>query len=236
MKTLSAWSGQARSDMPPAMPTLLPPFLERMDSHNRHVALAAFLSLLGACLAWAFAYALVIGLVLGAFTVAHGQEILAEEPVIEVSGWLYPGALLLALATLVWEAVDEWRTRFLPVSDRAVIGWHILGDILLLPARLTFGIGVQLSAIICLNRRAQIEAQELLRHIHHEKRCAAHSLGAWVSDQKRLRKLLGALQMAGWIELLRTEAGWIYIERSSEAAPLAAMFDAGDEDRDEERV
>ncbi|MEI6279467.1 MAG: hypothetical protein WCQ16_08820 [Verrucomicrobiae bacterium] len=209
---------------------MTPSFRRRIASHNRHVVIAALLSLLGAWLTWTIAYALVAGPVLGVLTVVYGQEVIAGEMLIGLPTWLHPAALLLALTTLVWEAVDERKNRFHPVSDRAVIGWHILGDFLLLPARLTFGTGHQLAAIIRLNRSEKQEAFDLLRHLHTEKRCALHSLGAWFPDQKRLRKLLGALQRVGWIDLLRTEEGWIYIERSSEAPELAAMFDTGEED------
>jgi len=205
-------------------------FQQRIASHNRHVVIAALLSLLGAWVTWTIFYAFFVGLVLGALTVAHGQEVIAGEKLLTLPEWLQPAALLLALVSLVWEAVDERKNRFHPVRDRSVVGWHLLGDILLLPARLTFGIGHQLSSIIRLSRSAQGEAVELLRHIHAEKRCAAHSLGAWFPDQKRLRKILGALQVAGWIDLLRTEEGWIYIERSSAAEELADMFASEDDE------
>lgn len=208
-------------------------FRQRIVSHNRHAVIAALLSLLGAWLAWAIAYALAAGLTMGALTVVHGQEVIAGETLLCLPAWMHPAALLLALATLVWAAVDERNARYHPVTDREVIGWHILGDIVLLPARLTFGVGHQLSAIIRLNPPAQAEAIELLRHIHTEKRCAAHSLGAWFPDKKRLRKLLAALQMAGWIDFLRTEEGGIYIERSSAAAELADMFGTASEDDSE---
>jgi hypothetical protein len=208
---------------------MIPQFRQRIVSHNRHAILAALLSLLGAWLTWTIAYALAVGVTLGALTVVYGQEVIAGEMLLVLPAWLQPAVLLLALVTLVWAAVDERSNRYHPVTDREVIGWHLVRDILLLPARLTFGVGHQLSAIVRLNRSERAEAIELLGHIHAEKRCAAHSLGAWFPDQKRLRKLLSALQMIGWIDLLRTEDGWIYIERSIEAAELAAMFAVSDE-------
>jgi hypothetical protein len=208
---------------------MIPQFHQRVASHNRHAIIAAFLSLLGAWVTWAIAYALAAGVTLGVLTVVYGQEVIAGEMLLTLPAWMNPAALILALVLLVWAAVDERSTRYHPLTDRPVVGWHLLGDILLLPARLTFGIGHQLFAVIRLNRFAQAEAIEVLRHIHAEKRCAAHSLGAWFPDQRRLRKILAALQVVGWIDLLRTEEGWIYIERSNEAAELAAMFDAADE-------
>jgi len=203
-----------------------PQFHRRIASHNRHAVLAAILSLLGAWLAWTIAYGLLVGITLGLLTIIQGQEVIAGEKLIAFPAWLRTAALSAALVSLVWTAVDERRRRYHPVGDRPVVGWHLLGDILMLPARLTFGVGHQLAAIIRLNPSEKQEACDLLQHIHTEKRCPAHSLGALFANPKRLRKILTALQLAGWIDLLRTtENGWIYIERSCEAAALAAMFD-----------
>lgn len=202
-----------------------PQFRRRLASHNRHAVIAAILSLLGAWLAWTIAFGLLAGITLGLLTIIQGQEVIAGEKLIAFPEWLRTAALAAALASLVWAAVDERKHRYHPVGDRPVVGWHILGDILLLPARLTFGVGHQLAAIIRLSRSEQQEACNLLHHIHTEKRCPAHSLGAWFANPKRLHKILTALQLAGWIDLLRTEDGWIYIERSCEAAGLAKMFD-----------
>ena len=204
-----------------------PQFRQRISSHNRHAVIAAVLSLLGAWVAWTIAYGLFVGVTLGALTVAHGQEVLLGERLMSIPAWLHQAALAAALLLLVWAAVDERLHRFHPASDRPVVGWHILGDVLLLPARLTFGFGHQLAAIIRLNHPEKIEAFDLLRHIHVEKRCLLHSLGAWFPDAGRLRKILLALQLAGWIDLLRTEEGWIYIVKSTEEEEVAAMFDDG---------
>ena len=199
-------------------------FRQRISSHNRHAVIAALLSLVGAWIGWSIAYGLFVGVILGALTVANGQEVLLGERLMSLPEWIHPAAMSAALVLLVWASVDERLNRFHPTSGRAVIGWHILGDVLLLPARLTFGVGHQLATVIRLNHPGQIEALDLLHHIFTEKRCPLHSLGAWFPEAGRLRKLLLALQMAGWIDLLRTEDGWIYIVRSAEADDVAAIF------------
>ncbi len=197
---------------------------QRMASHNRHAWILAACSLFGAWIAWTVAYALVVGVSMGFLTVIHGQEVVAGERLMSIPSWLQTAFLLLALAGLVWAAVDERRTRYQPVSDRPLIGWHLLADILLLPARLTFGVGHQLAGTIRLSDREQAGALELLGHIRAEKRCPATSLGAYFPDQRALRRELAALQALGWIDLLRTEDGWIYIERSSAADELREIF------------
>jgi len=201
-----------------------PLFHQRITSHNRHAVIAALLSFAGAWLGWTIAYGLFVLVILGGLTVAHGQEVLLGERLMSLPPWVHPAAMAAALVLLVWAAVDERLHRFHPVSDRAVVGWHLLGDILLLPARLTFGVGHQLAAFIRLNHSERAEALDLLHHIYTEKRCPLHSLGAWFPNPGRLRKLLLALQMAGWTDLLRTEEGWIYIVRSTEADEVAAIF------------
>ena len=204
-----------------------PRFQRRISSHNRHAVTAALLSLLGAWIGWLLAYGLFVGVTLGALTVAHGQEVLLGERLMSRPAWIHPTALAAALVLLVWAAVDERVHRFHPASDRPIIGWHLLGDVLLLPARLTFGVGHQFAAVIRLNPSERIEALDLLHHIHTEKRAPLHSMGAWFPHPARLGKLLRALQMAGWIDLLRTEEGWIYIVRSTETDEVASIF--GDE-------
>jgi len=201
-----------------------PRFRRRIAAHNRHAVIAAVLSLAGAWLGWTVAYGLFVGVILGGLTVANGPEVLAGERLMTLPSWIHPAALALALLLLIWAAVDERQNRYHPASDRAVVGWHILGDVLLLPPRLTFGFGHQLAAIIRLSRSEQAEALDLLHHIYTEKRAPLHSLGAWFPDAGRLRRLLLALQMAGWIDLLRTEEGWIYIVRSTELEEVAAIF------------
>jgi hypothetical protein len=207
-----------------------PIFRRRISSHNRQAVLTALLSLFGAWIGWTIAYGLFVGVTLSALTILNGQEVLLGERLMSIPAWVNAAALTSALVLLIWAAVDEKLKRFHPASDRAVVGWHLLGDVLLLPARLTFGFGHQLAAVIRLNHSEQIECFELLRHIHRERRCLLHNLGAWFPDSARLRKLLLALQLAGWIDLLRTEEGWIYIVKSTEEDEVAAIVDEGAED------
>jgi hypothetical protein len=200
-------------------------FRRVIASHNRHVIVSAALSLAGAWLAWMIAHALVVGLSLGVLTIVRGQEVIAGEALLSLPPWLHSAALGLALTTLVWEAAAERRARFRPASDRPVIGWHLFGDVVLLPARLTFSIGHQLASLVVLGADGRRETLALLRHIRAVGRCPAHSLGAIFPDRRMLEKSLFALQVLGWIDLLRAGDGWDFILRSSASGEIAAMFD-----------
>jgi len=88
-----------------------PGFRRRITSHNRHAVLAALLSLAGAWLSWTIAYGLVVGVTIGVLTVVHGQEVIMGDRLMTLPEWIHPAALVLALALLVWAAVDERKNR-----------------------------------------------------------------------------------------------------------------------------
>ena len=137
--------------------------------------------------------------------------------------WMNPAAALLAGLLLAWAAWEaRWR-RFKPVDDRPVVGWHIFGDIVLAPARMTFGVWNHLAAVIRVDHAEEIEAFDLLRHLYENGKCTASHLGALFSDLSRLRKLLAALQLAGWIDLHRGDDDGFYVVRSDEADDVAMM-------------
>ena len=218
--------------------TLPREFQSRIASHNRHAIAASAFCLLGAWLSWMLAYALVVGLTLGFLTAIHVTQAGEEAPPLAWPWWVHPAALAGAALLLAWGAVDQRCRRFRPVNDRQIIGWHILGDVLLTPARLTFGVWEHLRAMIWLNETQRYEAFELLRHIREERQCSLSSLGSFFTDSTCLPKLLDALQLAGWIGLLLHDGEWCYIIPSVEEAAVADLMhdenEAGDASENEE--
>ena len=206
--------------------TLPREFRSRIASHNRHAIAAVLLCLLGSSALWALGYALIVGITLGFLTSIHGEEAAAGTWLLLLPWWIQPTAFACASLLLLWGAIDRRFLRFRPVSDRQIIGWHVLGDVLLAPPRLTFGIWDHLRALIHLNEKQKCEAFALLRHIHHERRCSLSSLGSLLSGPRRLPKLLDALQLIGWIGLLRHDEEWCYIIPSTEEETVANLMHA----------
>lgn len=204
-------------------------FRKRIASHNRHAIAAAALCLLGSWLTWTIAYALVVGVTLGFLTAIHGEEVADGTRLLSLPVWVHPAAIAVAAVLLIWGAIDQHRHRFRTADDRPIIGIHILGDVLLAPARLTFGIWEHLGAVIRLSQPEMREALALLQHVYREKKCSVSSLGAHFVDTDKLPHLLEALQLAGWIDLLRSGDDWCYIIPSTELEAVAALAgDGGD--------
>jgi len=133
------------------------------------------------------------------------------------------------MGLLAWAWIDARRRRFRPVDDRPIVGWHIFGDIVLAPARLTFGIWSHLGAVVRLDSRDLDQALDMLRRIRSEKRCSRSSLGAHISDVGRLPRLLEALQLVGLIDLLQQDDECYYFIPSQEDETVSRM--AGMEQR-----
>ena len=213
--------------------TLPREFRNRIASHNRHAITAAVLCLLGSWLSWTLAYAFVVGVALGFLSAVHGDEIAAGTLLLGFPVWVHPVAIVSAGLLLLWGAIDQRYRRFHPVSDRPIVGWHILGDVLLTPARLTFGIWDHLGAVILLSETEKGDAFELLRHIQKERKCSRSSLGSLFEDAGLLRRLLDALQLAGWIDLLRHDEEWCYIVPGTEEEAVANLMNEEEEKRDD---
>ncbi len=198
----------------------------RIASHNRHAIVAAVICLFGSWFAWLIAYGLVIGLTLGFLTSIHGDEVVEGRRLLSIPGWVHPAFLALAAGLLIWGSIDQRARRFRPVDDRPIVGWHIFGDIVLAPARLTFGIWNHLGAVVRLDSRGIEEALGLLRQIRSDKKCSRSSLGAYIADARDLPRLLEALQFAGLIDFLQQDDVWYYFIPASEEESVNRMAGA----------
>jgi hypothetical protein len=181
----------------------------QLRSHNRHAFGLAVLSLASALLAWNLAYFFFMLLLLGLHTVIHGG-IGAEKP-----GWISTLAIGLTIVLFVWGWIDEARRRYDGVSDRGIIGWHLIGDFLLLPVRLTYAIWGNFAAIRRLSRADLGRAWELLAFIQRHGKGYLHSLALIEPDSNTLFRLVTALQMLDLIDLHRGEGNWFYTVRST---------------------
>lgn len=188
---------------------MIPWLRAQVRAHNIHALVLGILSLLAAVLAWNLAYFFFVLILLGLVTSARG------EPFIEMPWWIPLTAFGLALVLLVWGTLDHFRKRYAGVSDRPIIGWHLFGEFLLLPVRLTFAIWGNLAAIRRLDDSQLARMAELLDAIHHSGKTRLSALTLVEPDAAQLHRLLGVLQFTRLIDLHRGEDDWFYTVRST---------------------
>lgn len=192
-------------------------FHAELRSHNRHAVGVAVLALLASIVAWNLAYFFFNFTLLGFLSAIHG-DFGPETP-----AWIPRTALALAAALLVWGVVDAFRRRFATASDRQVIGWHLIPDILLLPVRLTFAVGGNFSAVRRLTREEADRAWDLLVAIHQAGRAKAGTLRVIEPDPAKLHRLLGTLQMLNYVDLHPGDDDWFYTVCSPRETELRAL-------------
>ena len=197
-------------------------FLARIAEHNRNCWLGAAISLLGAGLAWIFYGAVFTGAVLLFEAIRTGDTNILKPP-----AWFYSAGLGLVLGLFLWAGLDRWIRRFKPPRDRAIIGWHLLPDVLFLPARMTLAIWEQIGARIVLSRFQRRECWRLLCVIWQMEHPSTALLGYEFPDSRLLVKLLLSLQLAGWIDLHGGDGDWYYRVRSDEQNTLRQMLPVG---------
>lgn len=188
---------------------MIPWLRAQVRAHNIHALVLGILSLVAAVLAWNLAYFFFVLILLGVVTSARG------EPFVAMPQWIPLTAVGLALALLVWGTVDHFRKRFAGASDRPIIGWHLFGEFLLLPVRLTFAVWGNLAAIRRLDEAQFARMAELLETIHRSNKARLSALTLVESDSTQLHRLLETLQFTGLIDLHRGEGDWFYTIRST---------------------
>lgn len=192
-------------------------FCAELRSHNRHAVAVAVLSFFGAILAWNLAYFFFNFTALGFLSAIHG-DFGPEKP-----AWISRAALALAVVLFFWGAIDAFRHRFVTASDRQVIGWHLIPDILLLPVRLTFAVWGNFSAVRRLSPEELDRAWELLVAIHQSGRAKLSALRPVEPDPGRLHRLLGTLQILDYVNRHRGKDDWFYTVCSPREAELRAL-------------
>lgn len=189
-------------------------------AHNRQCWLGAATALFFSWLTWLAVYAIFVGAVLLVETVRTGES--AGFP-----RWLNPAFGVVALAILIGAAITRWRARYRPPSDRPIIGWHLIPEVLLLPAQLTYSIADHLAARITLSRWDRSEAARLLTILLQMGRAPLGLLTADFSDAPKLLRLLQALQFLGWIDLHQIDGEFFYRVCGSQETLLRQLLDEG---------
>jgi hypothetical protein len=183
-------------------------------AHNRHALFMALVSLLGAIFLWALIGSFAFLILLGILTSIHGEEGAA------VPTWLAPTAGAIVVILFLWGSLDHWLRRYAAPTDRAIIGWHVIRDALLLPVRMTFAVWGNLTALVHLSRYDVEYTWWVLRCIQATGRVPTNSLGQIDSDLVRLERSVIALQMLGLLDLHQGAEGPFLLVRSDSIARL----------------
>ena len=183
-------------------------FCAQIAEHNRSCWVAAVLSLGCAGFAWTIAGVIYAGIVL-----LFGG--LGAEDAFKLPPWFFAVGLCGVVVLLALAVIDRhYGRRFKPISDRPIIGKHLIGDLLLLPARATLLIWDHVDARVVLSLADREAAWTLMQTISKMKRADSSRLAREFPDSARLSKMLTALQLAGWIDQYRAEEDFYYRVRS----------------------
>ncbi|HEY5741888.1 MAG TPA: hypothetical protein VIS99_05045 [Terrimicrobiaceae bacterium] len=192
-------------------------FRARLLEHNRSCWIAAILSLWCAGIGWAILSALYTAVALLFGAIGSGGSF--EPP-----PWFYHAGLCGMSVLLVCAALERWLLPFQALSDRPIIGWHLIVDGLLFPARMTFMIWDHLGARTTLSRVELEETWLLMQMISKTKRADSSRLAADFPNSTQRAKMLTALQCIGWIDLHQGEEDWYYCARDDQKRTLSGLM------------
>jgi hypothetical protein len=191
----------------------------RLRSHNRHAFGLGLLSICAAALAWVIVWSFFMMILLGSTTVIRGGDIGVGTPI-----WAVVTVSSIMVFLFAWGLLDQYRHRFSGVSDRQVVGWHLIPDFLLLPARITFAIWGNFSAFRWLNNDELERAWEILVTIRRNGKGHLRSLALLEPDANLLFRLITTLQILDLIDLHRGEGDWFYTVRSTQLDHLTKLL------------
>jgi hypothetical protein len=180
-------------------------FQRLITKHNWHAIWMSLVCLLGALIIWQLIVFFLFLILLGLTTAVLGDW--GEK----VPSWIFVTAVGLAMILLIWGSLDQWLRRYSPMSDRSIIGWHVIGDALLMPVRITFGIWGNLGALIFLNRDQKRHAWTVLQAMQRAGKVQSHALGQLDSNPKRLQHSLRTLQLLDLVSRYQVDQDAYYL-------------------------
>ena len=113
-------------------------------------------------------------------------------------------------------AVDRAFNPFPAATDRPILGLHLIQEIALLPALLTFAIYDNLNAYQRISPRLVAEAWALFQAIESRGKVSYFEVNLLEEEGPKTQALLLLLQFDGLLDLHRGEEEWFYLIPSSE--------------------
>jgi hypothetical protein len=177
--------------------------------HNLAVLLASLLSLCAAVGTWVLLYYLGMGAVLAGRTFVQGED--AGIP--STYGFWFSGVLILTLL-----GSFGWRLFHPPgkLRDRSIIGWHVIPEVLLLPASLILAFTDNLSAYRRIRTDRLRASWELLKEMLTRGKLITRKVPQLGIDEELVQESLLDLQYAGLIDLHEGREEWFYRIRGTE--------------------
>lgn len=184
-------------------------FRRRLHSHNLHVLLGSLISLLAALLVWATLYHIGRWLLHAGITI--GQGIDATLPI--NYDWFFAGALIAFLTIAI---LDRWLFPFTRLRERPILGWHLVKEILLLPANLTLGISDNLKAYRKITRTRISCCWQVLQELSKHGSLPESKVSRLGLHVHQSEDALLTLQLCGLVNLHHGKEDWFYRIPSSQ--------------------
>jgi len=192
-------------------------FVQRLRHHNRHVLFGSLLALLAALGSWAVLYFLARFATLGVLSAAYGEEARLPDGFHSVMGMVVLGLLAVG-------AIYRVRGRFRRASDRPIFGWHVLPELILLPATLTFSVWDNLTAYQPLSLTLIQNSWDLLVELAKRGKVRQTEIGQLGLTHERAEAVCLLLQFTGLVDLHGGKEEWFYLVRSTEKDFLAQLI------------
>lgn len=173
-------------------------------------------SLLAALLLWNAVFFFFVLILLGLTTAVIGDWGAG------VPRWIHLAAGGGAAFLFLWGMLDEGVRRYRGITDRTIIGWHVAGDVLLLPVRITFAIWGNLGAVLMLSPSETYHAWRLLEALRKRRKTHAHELGQLDSRLSRVHRSLEILQILDLVHRFQGREDAWYLVNESAVEPMFA--------------
>lgn len=174
----------------------------KIRSHNAHAIILALTAFCASVIIWAAAYFFFVAILLALDVAATGTW--DEAP----PDWVRLAAIGGVATLFLWGVIDGLLHRFRQVSDRPIIGWHLIHETLLAPVRITFAIMGNLGAIRFVSARLRRDSWHVLLALHDRGPVNSTALPALISGCPHPEKVCDLLLLLRLIEVRLVRNEW----------------------------
>ncbi|MFV0415138.1 MAG: hypothetical protein ACK5NG_02095 [Chthoniobacterales bacterium] len=192
-------------------------FVRRLHAHNFRVIFFALFYLLATIFIWFAIYFAIKFLFIAFYSVTDGVE--AALP--SWFRWVFPA---VAFSITIFSIIVRMIYRYPRLRDRPILGLHVLWELFLLPATLTFGISDSLHAWQPLSKPLIRQAWQILNEIYRNGKIYQSMISGMGGSPASIQAACLLLQFAGLISLHHGEEDWFYLIPVSEKDFLQSLL------------